>query len=310
MDGDSQVLKPDSTTVYILTLADAAGEIIDQFEVYVLVRFPAAGNAVGFTHKIAGTAAGPLNPSRQPQSKSDDNYQRWLEMTRDVVFEDITRSEQTSILEPGVLLSASRKISFDETEVEVANLNPFLSPRVGHIFTSGRPGAMMRFRLATLMAGKDNIVRRGGSWANEFRFPRPVPLPKELFTFDPNYVAESEKTEWPTCSVEAMNGPEPFAFYGLAWQDPIFNRRLHAAAQELVQGDLFLGLDRAVYGGKDLCYPEIQLLPGVPANWKVKLEVKIRRTVHFQLETVESMTFEITKTKVINNGFPGKTLKI
>lgn len=310
MEGNSFTIKPEQTTVYVLTLYADSGEVIDMVEASVLVRIPAAGNAVGFTHKIAGTAPGPLNQSRKIPNQAEGNYRQWLEMTRDLVFEDVTRNNgTTSLLEPGILLPASRKIAYEALEIDKSNLSPFLAPRVGHIFTSGRPGAMMRYRLANLIEGEDATVRRGGSWANEFRFPRPVPLPPELYPFDPEYQAGIDETDLPSCSVEVLEGPEPFAFYGLAWQDPIFNRRLHAVAQELTQGELFLSIDRIVYSGKDICYPEIKILNDKLTNWKVKVEVKIQRTVNFLPETVEKINFEITKTKVINVDFPDINIK-
>ncbi|MEO9966447.1 MAG: hypothetical protein ABJF11_11695 [Reichenbachiella sp.] len=310
LEGKSTVLKPEKTVVYVLTLKDKSGQIIDRVETFVKVRVPAAGNAIGFTHKIAGTAPGPLNTERTSPQSNDVGYHRWLEMTRDVIFHDVTKTVglSQSPLDQGDLLPASRKIAFEAKGLDRSNMNPFLAPRVGHIFTAGRPGTMMNFRLAGLIESNDAMVRRGGSWGNEFRFPRPVPLPRELYPFDADYTG-GLSDELPTCSVASLDGPEPFTFYQLAWQDPIFNRRLLAVAQEQVQGAVFLGMDRPVYAGKDVCYPEVRIMEKDLGNWKLVLDVMIERTVNFQSETVDIKTFEIIPGHVINTAYPSRNIE-
>lgn len=296
-------LSPKDTTVFILSLS-SQGELMDKVQASLVVQIPSAGSALGFTHKIAGSAPGPHNESRQAFAEGTQNEQRWLEMTRDVVYNDITRANEASLLEPGELLPTSRKVDVDALQEE--GINPFFVPRVGHLFTSGRPGTLMNFRLASLRMADDHIVRRGGSWPSQFRFPRPVPLPEELSPFNP---IDEEREASPTCSVRQLTGSEPFSFYELAWQDPIFNRRLLAVAQERIVGNLHVGLDRSVYGGKDVFYPEIIVLDPNLKNWKVILEVKIQRIVNLYPQVMERTAYQITPSTVYHEDFPSVNLK-
>ena len=292
---NQHALDPTSTAVYILTLKEA-GEVLDRVEVAVMVRVPAAGSALGLNYKFTGVAPGMQHASRQPTKNG--GYQNWVEMTRDLLFKDFTRKEESSVFEPGTLLPASRKISMNESPLSITDMNPFLAVRASHIFASGRPGGMMRFRTALLTEDATGIVRRKGSWAHDIRYPRPVPLPLELYPFDPALSEENDAVPRASCKVENREGAEPFTYRELSWQDPIYNRRLHAVAQEKTSGYLSLGLDRSVYAGSDVCYPEIKILEGIEEGWTIELKMKIQREIDSVTETVASKSFVINSGEV------------
>ncbi|NOQ27978.1 MAG: hypothetical protein GQ564_21655 [Bacteroidales bacterium] len=294
-------LVPNVTTIYVLRLKDETGEL-DRVEVSVRVKVPAAGSALGLNYKFTGIAPGMHHPSRM--SAKNGGYQNWVEMTRDLRFKDFTRKEELSVFEPGTLLPASRKIGMediDESPVNLLDMNPFLAVRASHIYASGKPGGMMRFRTAMLTEDSTGIVRRKGSWAHDIRYPRPVPLPRELYPFNPDLSEENDAVLRASCKVETRYGAEPFTYRELSWQDPIYNRRLHAVAQEKTSGYLSLGLDRSVYAGNDVCYPEIKILEGIEEAWSVELKVKIQREIDSVPEPIEILSYTITPTTVLNS---------
>ncbi|MBK8256404.1 MAG: LamG domain-containing protein [Polyangiaceae bacterium] len=292
----NHTLVPRRTAVYVLR-AFSGGKPIDFREVAVVVRVPAAGSAVGLAYKLAGTAPGPEHASRLPWADPRAGHHRWVETSRDLMFLDLTRRDEASADEPGRFLPASRKLQ-GGSEAQRGSLRPFLPTRAVQIFTSGRPGSLMRVRTALLDEDSFGVLRRSASMAHEFRHPRPVPLPPELYPFDPTQVVQpTDPAPRRTCAVEPVDGPAPFRFARLTWQDPIFNRRLLAVGQEIEGNKLVLGLDRAVYAGVDVAYPEIRFIPETP-GWRIQLTMSLHRREVTGSYTLAEVVYEVTDSAV------------
>jgi hypothetical protein len=269
------------STIYVLRALDPRGNVIDFRELAVRVREPAAGSAVGLGYKIAGTGPGPRHPSRLPRSDPHSRGRRWIEIVRDLLFVDRTR-DTASRYEPGWYLPATRRLP--EHATLAADLRPFLPTYVTHLFTAGRPGDFMRVRASILAEDREGWLLRSASFAHELRHPRPVPLPPELEAFHP---AAPGRTTW----VEPQDPSPPFLFAALEWQDPIYNRRLLAVAQEAAGEGLTLVLDRTLYAGVDVLYPEVRLQPRAGMeNWTITLTMSLQRQEALRPLTIERLT--------------------
>lgn len=275
--GTSLIEFPERTGIYVLRALDNDGNPTDFREVSVVVRVPAAGSAVGMAYKLAGVAPGPAHASRLPWSDHQAQMHRWVEVIRDLMFLDQTR-DQASRYEPGWYLPATRAARW-ASATDRNQSRPFFPTRAIQLLTSGRPGSLMRHRTAVLTEDASGMLRRSASIAYEMRHPRPVPMPPELYPFDPDQVLLPGSIEpRRTCGMKSLDGPAPFHYSQLKWQDPIFNRRLLAVGQEASVDGFVLSLDRSVYAGVDVLYPEVRLMPGsLPPGWRVELTVSLHR---------------------------------
>ncbi len=309
--GNSLIIYPEQTAIYVLRGFDKNDKQIDSREVGVVVRVPAAGSAVGMAYKLAGTAPGPEHGSRLSWTDDRARSHRWVEVIRDLMFKDITRQDVASKFEPGWLLPATRKIRWNSLE-EGKSLHPFFATRIAQIFTNGRPGSLMRVRTSTLMEDALGNLRRSASIAHEFRHPRPVPLPPELMPFDPEQTKASAREAPRTCGVYELNGPAPFLYSKLEWQDPIFNRRLLVVGQEVEAEGLYLSLDRSIYAAVDVMYPEVRFNPKEVhgADWRIDLTINIQRTINFKSAIIDKVTYHIHPTKVDEESLAGVTQNI
>jgi hypothetical protein len=244
-----------------------------------------AGSAVGLAYKLAGTAPGPHHRSRQPRSQPSAGDRRWIETVRDLLFVDRTRRDLATRREPGWLLPAARPLP--PLDASHADATPFFPTQVTQLFTAGRPGDLVRVRVSLLTEESSGLLRRGASLAHELRFPRPAPLPPALKPFHPGAPGR-------TALVELLAPRPPFGFAALAWQDPIYNRRLLAAPQETEGDGLTLLLDRSVYGGVDVIYPELRWSPpsGTTA-WSIAAVLRVQREEASRLSTVARLTWAI-----------------
>jgi hypothetical protein len=292
----SRTVVPQRTGVYVLRALSGSNQV-DAREVAVVVRVPAAGSAVGLAYKLAGTAAGPAHPSRLPWSDPGANHHRWVEALRDLMFLDLTRADRASHDEPGRFLPSTRRLDRG-SQPDRGALRPFLPTRVVQLFTSGRPGGLLRVRTALLDEDSIGMLRRSASLAHELRHPRPVPLPPELFPFDPAQPVDADHpAPRRTCGVAALPGPAPFRFARLTWQDPLFNRRLLAVGQEVTGNKLVLGLDRAIYAGVDVLYPEVRFIPEA-AGWSLALTIGLHRKDPAAPYKLGEVSYQITDTAV------------
>jgi len=296
----SRTVVPQRTGVYVLRALSGSKQV-DAREVAVVVRVPAAGSAVGLAYKLAGTAAGPAHPSRLPWSDPGANHHRWVEALRDLMFLDLTRADRASHDEPGRFLPSTRRLDWGPAPDRRA-LRPFLPTRAVQLFTSGRPGGFLRLRTALLDEDNLGMLRRSASLAHELRHPRPVPLPPELFPFDPAQPVDADHpAPRRTCGVAALPGPAPFRFARLTWQDPIFNRRLLAVGQEVTANKLVLGLDRAIYAGVDVMYPEVRFIPEV-AGWSLAFTISLYRKDATTSYKLGDVTYQATDAAVTKTG--------
>jgi len=294
---ESLTIHPEQTAIYVLR-AFSDGKPIDFREVSIVVQVPAAGSAVGMAYKLAGTAPGPAHASRLSWAEPNAQNHRWVETMRDLMYLDQTR-DAASHYEPGWFLPPTRRLDWG-TSADHDALQPFFPTRAIQLFTSGRPGSLMRLHTALLNEDKDGMVRRSASMAYEFRHPRPVPLPPELYPFDPDQtVVAGDQTPRRTCGVELLDGPTPFRYKRLKWQDPIFNRRLLAVGQEASVDAFVLGLDRAIYAGVDVIYPEIRFIPPkVLDEWSIVLTVSLHRKDVTGLYTLGEVEYRVTESTV------------
>lgn len=249
-----------------------------------------AGNAVGLAYKLAGTAPGPRHRSRLPRAHPAAEDRRWIEAVRDQLFVDRTRRDLAVRAEPGWLLPAARRLPPLPATQAASAAAPFLPTQVTHLFTAGRPGELIRLRTSLLTEGRDGLLRRGASLAHELRFPRPAPLPPSLRPFHPDAPGQTVK-------IERLPSRPPFAFASLTWQDPIYNRRLLAVPQETEGDGLTLVLDRSIYGGVDLLYPELRYLPSPQAtSWSITATARVLRERASRLAAVAQLSWSIDDT--------------
>lgn len=249
-----------------------------------------AGSAVALAYKLAGTAPGPRHRTRLPRTHAGAE-RRWLETTRDLLFVDRTRRDPESQREPGWYLPAVRPAP--AMPAAHAGAAPFFPTHVTTAFTAGRPGELMRLRLSVLTESASGLLRRGASVAHELRFPRPAPLPRALRPMHP--LAPDR-----TALVEPLPPRPPFSFAKLTWQDPIYNRGLLAVTQQTEGDGLTLLLDRSIYAGTDVIYPELRYAPppGV-TTWRVTATLRLSRVVSSRLTTVAQLDWTVDDTALL-----------
>ncbi|HEY0989333.1 MAG TPA: hypothetical protein VGD80_19825, partial [Kofleriaceae bacterium] len=251
------------TTLVGLRALDDHGATVGYREAAVVVAVPVAGSAVGLAYKLAGTAAGPRHRSRRARTDASAGGQRWLELTRDVVFGDVTRPPaERPQREPGWYLPPARVLAWESADLG-RSLAGILATRTTAIYASGRAGALVRVRAALLHETSDGAVHRSASFPHALRHPRPVHLPEELRA---------------VCAAAPVAVPAPFRATELTWRDPLYDRRLFAVGQSGAIGRLTLALDRSRSGAVDVLYPEVVLdLADLGAAWSIALRVQLVR---------------------------------
>ncbi|MBK7533760.1 MAG: hypothetical protein IPI49_00025 [Myxococcales bacterium] len=248
-----------------------------------------AGSAVALAYKLAGTAPGPWHRTRLPRTHAGAE-RRWLETARDLLFVDRTRRDAESQREPGWYLPAVRPAP--AMPAAHAGAAPFFPTHVTTAFTAGRPGELLRLRLSVLTESASGSLCRGASVAHELRFRARPPCCARA----PCAHAGAGRT----ALVEPLPPRPPFAFAKLTWQDPIYNRGLLAVTQQTEGDGLTLLLDRSIYAGVDVIYPELRYAPppGVTA-WSVSAALRLARVVSSRLTTVAQLDWTLDEAALL-----------
>jgi len=292
--GNETILYPERSAIYTLLALAENGDSIGRREIVVEVEVPASGSAAGLAYKLAGCAAGRDHASRAAWARKQGGFHRWVEATRDLIFNDLTRRDAVSRFEPGWFLPAARKIKWPSDEMRLQS-EPFLPLEAIHIYTHGRPGSYMRLRSAFLREESDGMLNRSASSGFELRHPRPVPIPRELWAFNPFDSRDiAHRKQRATCFVQLLGEQTPFLGASLEWQDPLFNRRLLAAAKDVQVDDLKLTLDRSIYAGRDVFYPELRFKPAtLNGTWIIELSLSISRKIRYRPQTIDQRIYRI-----------------
>lgn len=241
-----------------------------------------SGSGVGIAVKIAAAAAGPDHASRVPLEKTVGAYHQWIEHSRETVFNDLTLQDRTE-----VPMAVARKLP--PQTLSMAAITP---PRISVIYTQGRAGAKTLLKSALLIEQSDHHVQRSASSIQTLRHPRPVPLPVELLPIPPAKPGDAKVLE--TCSVRPSSGVAPFFYRQIEWQDPLFNRRLLAVAQQKALADVTICLDRAIYAATDVIYPEIILSnPAKHPTITMSISLTIVRQIAGTSEVIEEVSFAL-----------------
>lgn len=243
-----------------------------------------SGSAVGISLKTSASSAGPDHVSRLPLGISATAaYHHWMEHSREVVFNDLTLQNKAT----PVVFHGNRKLIYEVTQ----SLETILPPRASVIYTQGRPGAKMIFRNALLIERHNKTIQRSAALSLQMRHPRPVEIPQELFPYPP-LASVGSWEKFNTCSMRVMDGPLPFTYNLLEWQDPLFNRKLLAAAQQKDYPEITIGLDRKIYAPADVIYPEIILKnPLQHPAISIEISLSVMREVAGKSESIEAIKF-------------------
>lgn len=274
VEGNTYAFYPRATAIYELIARDG-DDVIDQREAVVRVQVPASGSGIGLAWKLSANAPGPSHGSRTAAG-----WQRWVEMSCDPVFDNLTLQRQGQ--SRGVL-PPSRVVSWEASDRDPAEHSPLMPARAVQVQTSGRAGQWFDYRHALLLKDTEDVFRRQRSVPFSLRHPRPVPVPKDL---QPTAINVTTPVE-----VEP-----PFRQSRIEWQDPMYNRRLLAVGQESVASELTLRLDRGQYAAMDIFYPHViyKVNDIIGEGWKIAVTATIYREVQGNTIAMHEMAFELS----------------